>query len=771
MIILFLLFGVVRGVDYRNSVGTYSSKALYNIVDGIIPQSLAFVKGCNQDLQLSRSTPSQYVPISCADIRFSMYDEEIITLDASQAAVERKYTESLAESISGVCKIKVASHGSSFGTNVYKNGRNVVFLNRYGSCNNTLSESSQFKENVTDHSEGCSDIGKKHILTSHECNKYHDITITDIFNKDKPYGCIDGQFNLFDRKNDLEDSDVTEEIDSLKNKRIDALKEEITNLEAQYANLALDTPPVPNYHKVDEIDESGDAREILIARLTNMGRYFKSIWSKQAYYDSLVQYTNTEFGKIEETRKIVQDVEMLASILKNAYENTSNITTTTSTKSQSEDTFETNQKDLRDKKQNLDLKIEQSNLDDLLYGGTNKPSIYTVYENYFNESGCGNADDAILTRVIGCIPGLDFDLSCGQDGVAGECTIGRQSVSYSYPVDGGSALTFGSLGISFEQALESSDCPFNYMCKSGDNVVVLDFESIFRSLVCVPFCFPALEARPEPKDRLLTAVFKSGERFEARRTNKEYILQDIYNLEHFLGSGKWHEGTHTVTINELYDEYVRGQHVCRSFDVVGGDKHIGINFEDAVRCESERCYEMFPSYEDAVSKCFDDCGQNGFSIYWDPTPKRQASRVEKHYRIECLCGLPVNELDCVMGNNEWVEDFFIEQYELKPHDPVFTREVTYDDMYLYCPVSNCATGYVAQKCGSCNVGDWFSDICIPPGPVSFCKNEFVEEECMCGSEGEKCEPGYYCAKDGVCMGVVSTDKHILQARYKHIVYS
>ena len=167
MIILFLLFGVVRGVDYTNSVGTYSSKALYNIVDGIIPQSLAFDKGCNQDLQLSRSPPSHYVPISCADIRFSMYDKEIITLDTSQAAVERKYTESRAVSISGVCKIKVASHESSFDTNVYKNGRNMVFLNRYGSCKNTLSENSQFKEDVTNHLEGCSDIGKKPVSYTH----------------------------------------------------------------------------------------------------------------------------------------------------------------------------------------------------------------------------------------------------------------------------------------------------------------------------------------------------------------------------------------------------------------------------------------------------------------------------------------------------------------------------------------------------------------------------------------------------------------------------
>ena len=76
-------------------------------------------------------------------------------------------------------------------------------------------------------------------------------------------------------------------------------------------------------------------------------------------------------------------------------------------------------------------------------------------------------------------------------------------------------------------------------------------------------------------------------------------------------------------------------------------------------------------------------------------------------------------------------------------------------------------GYVAENCQGCSSGSWYDDGCTEEGEKSFCKNGFVEEECMC--KYEPCEPGFfYCTKDGECKSVVSTAKHILQARYKKL---
>jgi hypothetical protein len=72
---------------------------------------------------------------------------------------------------------------------------------------------------------------------------------------------------------------------------------------------------------------------------------------------------------------------------------------------------------------------------------------------------------------------------------------------------------------------------------------------------------------------------------------------------------------------------------------------------------------------------------------------------------------------------------------------------------------------------ACEVGHWyekslFRDGCIEKGDTPFCKNGFVDEECMC--KDDLCEPGYYCTKLGECKPWVSKDKKVLHTRYKHL---
>lgn len=191
-----------------------------------------------------------------------------------------------------------------------------------------------------------------------------------------------------------------------------------------------------------------------------------------------------------------------------------------------------------------------------------------------------------------------------------------------------------------------------------------------------------------------------------------------------------------------------------------GNKVFNVN--DNSESGYQTCWEMEYDDMDCSRECVAD---QGFSIQWDDSEPRSAGRVGNR-RFECRCGTPTSELDCVMGNKEWISNIYLNQYTHESESKTASRVFTYVDKYLYCPTGPCSKGYVAENCKDCPSGSWYDDGCISEGEKSFCKNGFVEEECMC--KQTTCEPGFYCTKDGECMQVVRKDKKMLQVRYKKL---
>ncbi len=200
------------------------------------------------------------------------------------------------------------------------------------------------------------------------------------------------------------------------------------------------------------------------------------------------------------------------------------------------------------------------------------------------------------------------------------------------------------------------------------------------------------------------------------------------------------------------------------------------NFQSSRSCLRELCYNhIYSSVEDAKDGCHDHCQvTEGLRVNWEPSEPREASRVYDHKAFECSCGDPLDEFECVMSGKQWKTDIYQTQYRYEPANPVAKKDIVPVTTYLYCPLSHCTQGYVDKKCGrgdqgTCSSGSWFNGACIAPGSPPFCKNEFVEEECMC--HAETCKPGYYCTKAGECKPVVRKDKKMLQVRYNYLEQS
>ena len=137
MYFIFLLFGLT----YGKTIGQHSAEYLkWKIMDGVIPDGLASDRGCDRELKLSSSIPSNYVPISCADIRFSVYDNHKLSLDPQKVDVTRQYSVKLSDYENGVCKIETSNPHVDTVHNMYANGKVSPFLNRYWYCDGTMND-------------------------------------------------------------------------------------------------------------------------------------------------------------------------------------------------------------------------------------------------------------------------------------------------------------------------------------------------------------------------------------------------------------------------------------------------------------------------------------------------------------------------------------------------------------------------------------------------------------------------------------------------------
>lgn len=139
MIVLFSLFATARAV-------TIDSKATWNIVDGVIPQGLDAEKGCPAGLRLSETKPRASIPISCANIRYSVYDSSVATMGYDEVTIDRSYTERNVVSDNGVCKMHMSPMDSTTAADVYTKGQDMKFFSRYGYCDGTYTGTKHFTE-------------------------------------------------------------------------------------------------------------------------------------------------------------------------------------------------------------------------------------------------------------------------------------------------------------------------------------------------------------------------------------------------------------------------------------------------------------------------------------------------------------------------------------------------------------------------------------------------------------------------------------------------
>ena len=803
-----IMLGTVMGqTSYPNSIGNHSSPSLYNIIDGHIPPALSVNKGCKRDLQLSDVKPSTYVPISCANVRYSVFDDHVFTLTRDKISVQRKYSDKLSISDGGVCKIQVSSMRNSSDLGLFSGGVNIEFLNRYGYCDDGELEDAVLTEVVSDVTTSCGDEGKEHILTKTECSVYSELEVEEIYDKTKPYGCVDGKFNSFDRSKDLHDDEVEAEANVHISNRIQDLKTEFADIESYLGSAYIsDVPEHQHYEPTIEI-ESGSAYNILKMRLQNIRDQIKSVHLKQAYYNSLVDYVTQQQATITKVRKNYDRAIEISNIL-NKYVIQSlggekldlqyTMQTYTELKSKYNEIY-TNATTIKNELSLADELVELQQLMD----------VYNIYKNYMDEhyhrdrstasklqSWCNSLEEhGELMKGIGCIPNLDFDLHCVPDGAIyeyteplakydasgnvyytdiGTCsnklpggsitncpvacdpdrtpnTVGKNysHLEWNNPKSNQTADLFKNesevvdkVGLTANTLIVNNlSCPYNYICTQGytfkphieeiatqtvENTYsyryeygieydlqtsFMDYESVYRSIDCAPFCFPDLS--PIPDEDSSDINFSPTERQPTKRkANADIIFSDILRLE---------MSTSMDSLLDLYKELVKQNLHC----------------ESGALC-TETCYKLrFNSVDDAIRACSARCSSTlGFFQYWDESPVRQTNRVIRNRRHECRCGSPKLELECVMANNEWKPDIFVTQYIRTPVNPVIISNQL-SDRYLFCPASHCTDGFVDQRCNKhsylgCNVGTECSDVSarmiVNGSPQSFKDNAYHMSE-------------------------------------------
>ena len=183
---------------YHSSIGSHYSPARFNIVDGIIPTNLFDYKGCSQNLRISNTKPTEFVPITCSDIRYSVFDKHNAVIHDHETTIERKYTETLAVSDEGVCKIQSAIPTTIMSGHVDTQDRSIEHFARYGHCEGSMGDV-KLTETVKGFPGVCNRTdGWNPVLTLAECRAYLG-EVEEIDDEGLPSGCGDKVFNVNDK--------------------------------------------------------------------------------------------------------------------------------------------------------------------------------------------------------------------------------------------------------------------------------------------------------------------------------------------------------------------------------------------------------------------------------------------------------------------------------------------------------------------------------------------------------------------------------------------
>lgn len=781
MILVFvsMMLGTVMGqTSYPNSIGKHSSPSLFNIIDGHIPFTLSDVKGCKRDLQLSNVKPSVYVPITCADIRYSVYDDHMFTLSKNEVSVQRKYTDRLSVSDNGVCKIRVSDMPDQITFELYENEKLHSFLNRYGYCDDNTMGDPILLPGISNVSISCGDEDKDHILTKTECSVTLGYDVEEIYDSNKPYGCVDGKFNSFDRSKDFED--VHPVITARMGQRVQELIDEFDSIKADLNNATISDVPERYPYEPDVNSETGSAYEKLKARLHNIREYIKSVHLKQSYYNSLVNYVTQQQAVMKTSTDNYNRAVEIKNILEkyNEFNLDFVLPDTTNVKAdieRLENKYRIIYQNATDIHKDLNMNEERTELQILVGGSSDVDGTYTVYKNYMDEhyhrdrstrvglwEWCNSLEEhGEITKSIGCIPNLDFDLHCIPDGAIyryteptakydsygnvyytdiGTCTNLRPGGSITNcPVACDPDRTQNTIGKNYSHiewnSPKSNRTAFDLLSKNVimEKVGLVANTSMEQKLVCPynylctqDFSYEIYEKQitetlwvdNQPTDQF-TYRYEYGIKYDLQTslTDYESVMRAVdcapYCFAELptLTNDEPEKPSFSLTTREPTKRKANADIIFQDILTLekSDDDHSLYDLyrelvEQNLSCESIGCEEscvkpMYNSVEDAVLSCSEMCVfHEGFSQYWDDSPVRQTSRIISNRRHECRCGYPKTELECVMSNNEWVSDIYTTQYSYVPKNPVKRKPVSYSDRYLFCPISHCTDGVVDQRC-------------------------------------------------------------------------
>lgn len=473
LVFISMMLGTVMGqTSYPNSIGNHITPSLFNIIDGYIPLTISDTKGCKRDLQIFNVKPDVYVPITCADIRYSVHDDHMFTLSRNEVSVQRKYTDKLSVYDNGVCKIQVSDMPDQTVFGLYENGKTHSFLNRYGYCDDNTMGDPILLPGVSNVSISCGDEGKEHILAKIECSVSLGYDVEEIYDSNKPYGCVDGQFNSFDRSEDFED--VHPVTKARMDQRVQVLLDEFAVIEADLSSAIItDVPERHPYEPTKEI-ESGSTYDILKTRLHNIREYIKSVHLKQSYYNSLVGYVTQQQAVMKTSTDNYNRAVEIKNILEKYHEFNLDFVLPDTTNVEDDiewldKKYSEIYKNATDIHTDLNLATENTELQRLTGGSVGVDSTYNVYKNYMDEhyhrdrstsvglhEWCNSLEEhRELTNSIGCISNLDFDLHCVPDGAIYRYT----EPTAKYDEDGNVYYTDAGTCINIRPGGNITNCP------------------------------------------------------------------------------------------------------------------------------------------------------------------------------------------------------------------------------------------------------------------------------------------------------------------------
>lgn len=743
MIVLFFLFATARAV-------TIVSPAKWNIVDGVIPKGLDAEKGCHSGLRISETKPLASIPISCANIRYSVYDSSVATMGYDDVTIDRSYTERNVVSKDGVCKMQMSSMDSTTAADVYTKGQDMKFFSRYGYCDGTYTGTKHFAETTfeSDRScpEGSVDSGYPFpIYTEEECAFYTGKDVTVISDMTQPYGCwSDGTFNEFNRGEDLDDASTDTASTAAKAIRKQELLYEWANLTASLNAYSIsETVPdfVPETVTLHSPGSDGGTllqkyqyhQTVVRARLQNIAEQINSAWAKFKYLRDL----NAQLV-ILDTLLLDMKADMIAynEVVKklNLYGVTKNTTYNLFFGLGSSIRTE-----MENKVASLNFTSEVAALGNLL----DVTQLYTDYTHAYNNVKNGGSSEweyawcmasfnhRLYTTIIGdtgvdmqCFPSDTNGLYCGSSshefrGFNVTAPCGGGTVNYGFPEYGEyvwyeSALvklglktkfivegstSFKYLGTRAPMLSEKYNSDDNYQDRYQGIHHMPDFRSIYEALQNITSDWKDLRSMGdyiivyEVPDETLAEVDRE-KRVEAR----ELSWSNIRARETAIARALLNDNANDLVIDPLYESLVKLNHKC-------------------VNCQ---CYNMRYSMnndkpKDIRADCKGECvGHDGFLLYWDTSQQRVESQRDRH-RSSCVCagdGEPVSELECVLSNREWISNRRIDQYELNAKDPTVKTGVQTKDVYLHCPGPMCSNG-PTEGCWDdtiCNVGEFCTEV-------------------------------------------------------------